>query len=96
MKKISVANAVSMILNGEEVFMAVKITKNNFISDLENAQFCFIEEAEPKPTKSIDHGKLVALFNAGWTVKNISDELGCSLQTVVNHLKKDGLWRETQ
>ena len=52
---------------------------------------------EPKPAKSskpsgrkgIDHGKIIALHNAGWPVAKIADEMGISVQTVHNHLKKE-------
>lgn len=63
---------------------------------------------EPKPAKQpkqkkqiwepkqdpvrIDHGKIVALYKAKWSIKKISDEIGCSQQTVINHLKKEGVY----
>lgn len=63
---------------------------------------------EPKPAKQskqkkqiwepksdpvrIDHGKIVALYKAKWSIKKISDEIGCSQQTVINHLKKAGVY----
>lgn len=40
----------------------------------------------------IDHGKIVALYKAQWPIKKISDEIGCSQQTVINHLKKEGVY----
>lgn len=48
---------------------------------------------EPKqdPVR-IDHGKIVALYKAKWLIKKISDEIGCSQQTVINHLKKEGVY----
>ena len=48
---------------------------------------------EPKqdPVR-IDHGKIVALYKAKWSIKKISDEIGCSQQTVINHLKKEGVY----
>lgn len=39
----------------------------------------------------IDHGKIVALAKAGWCITKIADEMGCSGQTVLNHLKKEGI-----
>ncbi len=48
--------------------------------------------AKPKTAKSaeprIDHGKVVALFKAGWTEKHIAYEIGCTTQSVINHLVK--------
>ena len=53
------------------------------------------EETEPpaeKPKKSkIDSGKIGALYRAGWTLTKIADEIGCSIQTVSNVLKREGL-----
>lgn len=48
---------------------------------------------EPKqdPVR-IDHGKIVALYKAKWSIRKISDEIGCSQQTVINHLKKEGVY----
>lgn len=43
--------------------------------------------AAPAATK-IDRGKILALHNAEWTVKNIAGEMGCSEQTVYNVLKE--------
>ena len=37
----------------------------------------------------IDHGKLIALHKAGWSTAKIADELGCSSQTVLNHIKQE-------
>lgn len=63
------------------------------------------EPKQPKQTKPekqvwgpksdpvrIDHGKIVALYKAKWSIKKISDEIGCSQQTVINHLKKEGVY----
>lgn len=43
--------------------------------------------AVPKPP--IDHGKILALHNAGWCTAKIADELGCSQQTVLNHINRE-------
>lgn len=45
--------------------------------------------------KAIDHGKIVALYTATppRSVSWIADEMGCSAQTVINHLKKEGVYK---
>lgn len=49
-------------------------------------------DEEKKPP--VDHGKICALWrSARWTVKDIAEDVGCSQQTVVNHLKSEGLWK---
>ena len=45
------------------------------------------EPAKPK----LDHGKICALFKAGWPPVKIADEIGCSPSTVTYHLQKEGL-----
>ena len=39
----------------------------------------------------IDHNKICALYKAKWTIAKIADEMGCSEQTIRNHLDKEGL-----
>lgn len=46
------------------------------------------EEEGEKMKKKVDHGKVLALFNAGWPVKKIADELGCTAHTIRNHIAK--------
>ena len=38
--------------------------------------------------KNLDLGKIAALRNAGWSLEKIGDEMGCSAQTVANHLEE--------
>lgn len=40
-----------------------------------------------KPRKEFDVGKARALRNAKWSYEKIGEELHCSAQTVINHLK---------
>lgn len=51
------------------------------------------QKAEPKKEKKepVDHGRIVALYKAGRSMEWIADDVGCSAQTVANHLKKEGL-----
>lgn len=44
-----------------------------------------------KYTTNVDHGKIVSLRTAGWSVRKISEEMDISEQTVRNHLKKEDL-----
>lgn len=41
-----------------------------------------------KKTKEIDKGKVVALRNAGWVIKDIAGEMQCSTQTIYNILNE--------
>ena len=55
-------------------------------------------EAEVKtPTgKIIDHGRICALYTANppRSVKWIADDMGITQQTVINHLKKEGIYKK--
>lgn len=55
------------------------------------------EEQKPEPVKKerVDHGRIVALYTARdpWSIKDIADDVGCIFQTVINHLKKEGLYK---
>lgn len=45
-------------------------------------------KAEPKKS-GVDHGKLIALHKAGWSIEKIADELGCTTTTVRNHIRQE-------
>ena len=48
-------------------------------------------KTEPKKSgpSGIDHGKLIALHKAGWSIEKIADELGCTTTTVRNHIRQE-------
>ena len=48
-------------------------------------------KAAPKKRKPFDTGKMKALLNGGWSVKDIADEMGCAPVTIYDHMKKEGL-----
>lgn len=52
-----------------------------------------VPETKPKKPESIDHGKICALYKAGWACTKIADEMRCTTQTVINHLKKEGIYK---
>ena len=47
---------------------------------------------EPKP--EIDHGKIVACYKGGRTPAWIADDMKISPQTVINHLKQEGIYKK--
>lgn len=70
--------------------------------DERKAEFCESKDKPQKPKatapakkvvagsgkrKKLDDGKMLALRKAGWTYKRISEEMGCSEQTVINHIQ---------
>ena len=48
-------------------------------------------KAAPKKRKPFDTGKMKALLDGGWPVAKIADEMGCSVGTIYDHMKKEGL-----
>lgn len=53
------------------------------------------EKAPKKKTlkKDIDDGKIRALYEGGWVVSAIADEMKLAPQTVINHLTKMGIYK---
>lgn len=53
-----------------------------------------VQEPEPKEKKKVDHDRIVALYRANppRSVAWIADDVGCSTQTVINHLIKEGIY----
>ena len=49
-----------------------------------------IKRRLPLNSKELDVGKMKALRDAGWTLKQIAEEFQCVPQTVANKLKKEG------
>lgn len=48
-------------------------------------------DPEEAGKKKIDDGKIRALYEGGWSVKNIAGEMHLTYQTIYNHLKAMGL-----
>ena len=44
-----------------------------------------------KAKAKIDDGTIKALYEGGWSINKIADDIGCAPQTVTNHLKAMGL-----
>lgn len=54
------------------------------------------EEPEKKTTgrkSGIDTGKIKALYNAGWKLKDIAEEIPCAQETARRTLIQSGLWK---
>ena len=44
-----------------------------------------------KKKDNFDTGKMIACLRAGWSIAKVADELGVSVQTIRNRMKKEGL-----
>ena len=104
---INIAEAMKKAAQDEGgVFMIVPVTPDTTVREFREAEGFVVQEPETEvetkvkteadpPKKNIDHGKIVALYTANppRSVSWIADEIGCSYQTVVNHLKKEGIYK---
>lgn len=97
LKEIDLRGALARIRDGlDTVYVLVPVTKETTIGELLNASAFVMgqaekaEEPKPKPEKkNVDHGKIIALHNAGWTATAIAAEIGCSIPTVTSHIKAE-------
>lgn len=108
MKAITLNEAVTNAGNPmTEVYMMVRVYGDTTIDEISRAEGFYVadDEADPeeKPKKTekrggvmkqADHGTIVALYtaNPARSVKWIADDQGVSQQTVINHLKKEGIY----
>lgn len=107
MRKVSL-DEVLQAGDGRQAYMIIPVTGLTTIEELRVAQGFLIEdgadpgeppEPEEKPKrkpparKTVDAGKICALYKAGWSVKTIVDEIKCSEATVINKLKDAGIYR---
>lgn len=81
-REISTAEAITR----DNVYMLVPLADEMTIGQLRNAEGFVLMEEEETEKKKIDHGRIVALSKAGRSIKWIADDIGCSEQTVRNHL----------
>lgn len=101
-KEIDIAGALKRIADGsDQVCMLIPISKDTTVEELAKAKsFAIVaqqavKKEEPKPEKKkqqpkVDHGKIMALHKRGWPIKEIAKDVGCSEQTVYNHIALEG------
>lgn len=96
-KFLTMAEVVPAVMEHKQTFMMIEINEYTSLGELRDADgFMTVEKKEdpkpkPAPKPGVDHGKIVALYKAGWKIPQIADEVGCSQQTVYNHLAKESL-----
>lgn len=47
-----------------------------------------VDPPKHEKRRKLDDGKMLALRKAGWSYEKIADEMGCSTQTVINHIRE--------
>ena len=83
-----------------DVYMCIRIQPTTMIEELQAAEyFCARTAAKPKAkgkthATAVDHGGIVARYTADWSVAKIADDMGIAPQTVINYLKKEGIYKE--
>lgn len=108
MKAITLNEAVMEAGNPlNEVYMMVRLYGYTTVKELSNAEGFYVaiddeaDQEEPNKeektrgyTKNVDHARIVALYTANppRSIKWIADDMGISEKTVINHLKRDGLY----
>ncbi|MBE6129576.1 MAG: hypothetical protein E7185_09905 [Erysipelotrichaceae bacterium] len=108
-KEIDIRQALDGIIGGQKVYVLVRLEEQATVLDLCAGKAYMLEtDPAPKPEpkkkqtsawppkkdpKVIDHGKICACYKAGRSVAWIADDIGCSAQTVINHLKKEGIYK---
>ena len=94
LKQITMMEALERITKGETIRCLVPGESETWsdyspavLNDYLVGVIPFAEEPDPVK-KQVDTGKLYALADAGWEWSKIADEMGCSVTTVRNWLKK--------
>lgn len=107
LKVISMEDAVRMASNPQNmIYRLVRVEEDTTVYELDEADGFYLfeekEEAAPEPEvkapsgKIIDHGRICALYTANppRSVQWIADDMKISAQTVINHLKKEGIYKK--
>ena len=95
---------ITAIGSDPELDKALRVSALAYLDAVE-AKTAEPKQAKPKKTESdekgysptgkakgkIDDGTIKALYEGGWSLSQIAEDIGCSTQTVNNHLKAMGL-----
>lgn len=87
--------ALQVLATGGRIYALCPIKEDSPIKEVFAADlFAIIDNEEKKPEAEArrkpkcDIGKMTALYNAGWSIAKIADELGVSEPTIRTYLKK--------
>lgn len=101
LKQITLERALELMQKGSPVPVLIPGAggdwtdrQTGYLDDLLSGVICFEEDAEEKAPekkerKPIDMGKVHALQDAGWAMKEIALEMGVSVPTLVKRLKEE-------
>ena len=107
LKNITMEDAIERAMHeADDVYMIMRVNPATSLDELYRSDGFYLledeEEAAPKPEvkapsgKIIDHGRICALYTANppRSVQWIADDMKISVQTVINHLKKEGIYKK--
>lgn len=101
-EKVTMASALEMAGN-REIYILTKLSDQTTLADFKKAaayvvqieedeQIPEIEAASEEPARrksSVDHDRIMELAAAGYPPKEIAEQIGCSEQTVRNHIARE-------
>lgn len=103
-EKVTMASALEMAGN-REIYILTKLSDQTTLADFKKAAAYVaqaeedeqIPEPEPVDTpeeparrkSSVDHDRIMELAAAGYPPKEIAEQIGCSEQTVRNHIARE-------
>jgi len=94
---------VQVFLSGKEntIYMLTKVTGTLTLDEIRNAEgfaveipeedleaAALAEPAEEPAKKKIDHDEIIRMAQEGCTPREIAEKIGCSEQTVRNHIAR--------
>ena len=102
MRELTFHQAADAVRAGKDILLAKRFTKSLVNTAFFDAERYFIEDTEaaeaPNPKrkpairKTVDVGRICALYKAGWPVKQVAEDVKCSEATVVIKLKDAGIY----
>lgn len=98
-EKVTLASALEMAGN-REIYILTELSDQTTLADFKKAaayvvqieedeQIPEIEAAPEEPAKKkIDHDEIIRMAQEGYTPREIAEKIGCSEQTVRNHIAR--------
>lgn len=95
-EKITLASALEMAGN-KEIYILSSLSEQTTLAELKKAAAFVIpieeteqipEPAEETAKKKIDHDEIIRMAQEGCTPREIAEKIGCSEQTVRNHIAR--------
>lgn len=96
-EKITLASALEMAGN-REIYILTELSDQTTLADLKKAAAFVVpieedeqipEEVSEEPAKKkIDHDEIIRMAQEGCTPREIAEKIGCSEQTVRNHIAR--------